>query len=242
MSLSVPDPMGIIERVRWQFLADPFVKAWEQGEHVAIIGPTGQGKTTFAADVLERRVKLRGGNVVILATKQTDRQLSKLARNGWSVVREWPPTYEQRTSRRIIFWPKYLTASTSGKANRPKFIAALDGILQEENWTVFIDEVIYLTEQLRLRHVLDEFWNTARSCGVTLVGSSQGATWIPRSMMTQQSWIATFKMRDEQVVKRAAEIAGDRRKYHPAIMSLHKHEFLLVETITGDSYISKLGT
>jgi hypothetical protein len=231
-----------IERIRWSFLRDPFLRAWEQGQHIAIIGPTGQGKTTLAIDLLENRVKYLGASVCIIATKQTDSQLSKLARNGWRIVREWPPTYEERTTRRIIFWPKYGRASTSAKANRQRYLEAFDGILSEHNWTVYLDEVIYVTEQLRLRHLLDEYWNTGRSSGITLVASSQGATWVPRAMMTQQSWVACFKMRDFQVVQRTAEIAGDRKRYVPEINSLRNHEFLLVETLSGDSYISKVGT
>lgn len=242
MSQLETEVTAAIERLRWSFLGPRFMRVWEQGQHMAIIGPTGQGKTTLAADLLEMRCRERSGNVVIIGTKQTDKMLSKLGRSGWKIIREWPPTYEERTSRRIIFWPKYQRASTSAKANRGAYMEALDGILEEHNWTVYCDEVIYLTEQLRLRHLLDEYWNTGRSSGITLVASSQGATWVPRAMMTQQSWVCTFKMRDFQVVQRTAEIAGNKRLYIPYIESLRPHEFLLVEQATGDAYISKVGT
>ncbi|MBS0175754.1 MAG: hypothetical protein JSR64_17080 [Nitrospira sp.] len=235
-------PEHDVERIRWKVLEPAFMAQWEQGQHMAIIGPTGQGKTTLAIELLNDRVEQRGGNVVIMASKQRDDGLQKLASQGWAIIREWPPTYEQRLGRKIILWPKYGKASTSAAQNRPIYTEAFDGILEEQNWTVYLDEVIYYIEQLRLRTILDEFWNTGRSSGITLVASSQGATWVPRAMLTQQSWLVTFHVKDAEVQKRIAEIAGDRRGLTPVIQDLRRHEFLLVDTLSGEAYISKLGT
>lgn len=235
-------PEHDVERIRWKVLEPAFMAKWAQGEHMAIIGPTGQGKTTLAIDLLNDRVSQRGGSCVIMASKQRDDGLMKLSHNGWKIVREWPPTYEERVSRKIIFWPEYHKASTSASKNKQKFLDAFDGILEEQNWTVYLDEVIYYIEQLKLRTVLDEFWNTGRSSGITLVASSQGATWVPRAMMTQQSWLVTFHMKDQEIQKRIAQIGGDQRGLVPVIQDLRRHEFLLVDTLTGESYISRVGT
>ena len=231
-----------VERIKWKVLEPAFMAQWEQGQHMAIIGPTGQGKTTLAIELLDDRVEQRGGSVVILASKQKDEGLQKLLRNGWQLVREWPPTYEQRIARKILFWPKYTKASRSAQDNKQKYLDALDGILEEQNWTVYLDEVIYFVEQLKLRPVLDEYWNTGRSSGITLIAASQGATWIPRAMVTQQSWLISFHMKDYEVQKRLAEIAGDRQTYVPVLRDLRKHEFLIVDTLDGEAYISRLGT
>lgn len=230
-----------VERIKWKVLEPAFMAQWDQGQHMTIIGPTGQGKTTLAIELLDDRVEQRDGSVVIFASKQKDEGLSKLLRNGWEMVREWPPTYEQRLTKKIIFWPKYTKASSSAKDNRQKYLDAFDGVLEEQNWTVYLDEAIYFIEQLKMRTTLDEFWNTGRSSGITLVAASQGATWIPKAMITQQSWLIAFHVKDTEVQKRIAEIAGDR-EFVPVIRDLHKHEFLIVDTLNGEAYISRLGT
>jgi ABC-type oligopeptide transport system ATPase subunit len=235
-------PEHDVKRIKWRVLEPAFMSQWAQGEHFAIIGPTGQGKTTLAISLLNDRVVQLGGSVVIMATKQKDEGLQKLLAEGWQLVREWPPTYEQRISRRIIFWPKYTKASSSASDNRDAFLKAFDGILEEQNWTVYLDEVIYFIEQLKLRTTLDEFWNTGRSSGLTLVASSQGVTWIPRAMITQQSWLISFHVKDVEVQKRISQIAGERNAFIPVIQDLRRHEFLIVDTLRGDAYISRLGT
>lgn len=211
---------------------------WEPGQHVAIIGPTGSGKSVVAIDLLEGRAERRDAHVIILASKRRDRSLTKL---GWPIIHSWPPDYEHRVGRKVILWPPYGRASTA-RSNRKTFTDALDEILEEGGWTVYLDEAIYFTETLGLRSLLDEYWNTARSSGITVVASSQGVTWVPAAMMSQQQWVIIFGLRDEETRKRAAQIAGDRHRFDPAIAQLREHEFLLVRTRTGHGYISRVGT
>lgn len=224
----------------WRELRPWFIQQWDQGQHIAIIGPSGQGKTTVAIDLLEARADERDGHVLILANKRRDPLLTKL---GWPIVPDWDSVhYEHRVRRRVVIWPPYGRASSSAARNRKVFVEALDEVIEEGAWTVYLDEVTYFTETLNLRKLLDEYWNTARSSAVTVIGSSQGATWIPKAMTTNQSWVFCFKSRDEEVRKRVGEVAGDRRAYAPILGNLGQHEFLLVNTITGEGFVSKVGT
>ena len=77
-----------------------------------------------------------------------------------------------------------------------------------------------------MRHVRDEYWSTARSSGITVVASSQGVSWIPRAMTTNQTWLITFNFRDYEVRKQIALVAGDRQLYEPMIAALGRREFL----------------
>ena len=212
-----------IRPVRWSLLRPAFLNVWEAGQHLAVLGPTGSGKTVVSIDLLEGRAERRDAHVVVLGSKRRDAGLTEL---GWPIIRAWPP---------------YGKASTA-KANKKVFTDALDEILEEGGWTVYLDEAIYFTEQLGLRSLLDEYWNTARSSGITVVASSQGVSWVPKAMFSQQQWLIVFRLPSEELRADAASLAGDRRRFEPAIAALHEHEFLLIRTRTGDAYISKVGT
>lgn len=230
-----------VERTRWSVLRPYFLAHWEAGQHVAIVGPTGSGKSYLAFDILEARAQRRGAHVIVLGTKRRDPTLEQLERDGWARIPSWPPDYEHRELRRVILWPPYRTSSTA-RENRPIYVHALDEVLEEGGWTVYLDEAAYFVETLRMREQLDEYWNTARSAGVTVVSSSQGVSWVPRAALTEQSWLFVFKLTDEDVRDRAAQIAGDRKRFAPVIAALRPQEFLLVQTRTGRAHISRVGT
>jgi energy-coupling factor transporter ATP-binding protein EcfA2 len=229
-----------VEAVRWSILAPEFLREWQPGEHVAIFGRTGTGKTTIAVDLLNGAHDRKGARVIALGTKLRDPVLTKL---GWPIIREWPPTYEQREGGKLVYWPPYPGADDPKRreANAKRFALVLNELLYEGGWVVYLDEAIYFTETLGLRGVLDEYWNTARSAGVTLVASSQGVTWIPRAVRTQPSWMFMFQIRDEETRMDAAKVTGDRTLYGP-MSKLRGHEFLLVSAESGQAYVSKVGT
>lgn len=231
------DELGI-ERIRWSVLRPSFLRRWEPGQHVAVVGPTGSGKSVLAVDLLEGRAERRNAHVIALATKKRD---STLTATRWPIIEAWPPNYEQREGRRVILWPAYRTASTAA-ANRPVYVTALDAILDEGGWTVYLDEAAYFVETLRMRAVLDEYWNTARSANVTVVSSSQGVSWVPRAALTEQQWLVVFRLTDEDVRNRAGQIAGDRARFARVIGLLRPFEFVMVQTRTGRAFVSKVGT
>lgn len=227
----------------WRHLRPELLESWDQGEHAAISGPTGTGKTHLAVDLLDGRADERDAHVCVFAEKRRDRLISRLHRAGWPVIRSWDELrYEHRVRRRVILWPPYGRASSSQETKRATFVHALDEIMEEGSWTLFLDEVPYFVEQLNLRKALDEIWHGGRSNGITLVGASQGVSWIPVSMRTNHRWMVAFAPTDEEIQKRVAEVAGDRDRFRPILSRLGKREFLLVRMGTDEAYISKVGT
>ena len=216
----------------WSEVLPEFMELWEQGQHVIIIGRTGRGKTTFEHAILDARLEERDASVVIIETKPRDRTMQRLAREGWHVIKRWPPDYAARASRRVILWPPYSVPSRARATTGPVIVEALDEIMLEGGWTVCLDEAGYLVETLGLRHVLDEFWQGARTSGICLVAGSQRPVWIARGQVSQGDWAISFVISDEDDRERMAQVMGSRKLWKPEIARLRDHQLLLVNTMT----------
>jgi hypothetical protein len=178
---------------------------------------------------------------LILANKKQDATLQRLIDSGKAAhIKQWKDlSYEHRVKRLVVVWPPFGKASTSAEKNKPKFVEALDGVMSEGNWTVFVDDAWYWVEHLRLGGLLDEFWNGARSADISLVLGSTRPVWITRSATSQHSWSVAFPMADRQDRLRMAEVMGDRQ-IDRVLEQLEAHDFLLKETTSGQGYVSNL--
>ena len=242
-----PDPVApgdddAIPVVSWEEAAPQFIEAWNQGEHMIALGKTGRGKTTFVNDVLNRRWEQRQANIASFIVKPRDTTSSALLEDGWRRITAWPPDYQARKGRRIMLWPPYTRASTFARDVKGTFMEAIDEIMEEANWTLYLDEAPYFVESLGLRKSMDELFNQARSNGITLVAGMQRPVWVSRSTVSQHGWVACFRIGDMEDAKRAGEVIGDRDRYTPVILGLKGHQFLLVDTIGDRAVISEIGT
>lgn len=202
---------------------------WHQGEHVAIIGPTGTGKTTISYMLLEIR-----GYVVVLAVKRTDDTLEQFKRGDvkrglskYKVIEKWPPTY---ADTRVILWvkPKELGVTNEQYA---KLKAAVGKIYLAGGWTTFFDDCGYITGYLHLGQELGIMLNQGRSDRLTVVA----AMTQPKSMVARLP-SETFKQCRHQLIfkydniveiKAIAEIAG--MDWHRLIEMMHQlgdHDFI----------------
>lgn len=218
--------MGKIPEISWAELQGELVARMEPGQHMAVLGTTGTGKTTFLLHLLELLADQRRSHVVAIGTKARDRTLK---RTGWPIIKRWPPNHEQREGRRVILWPPYSAPSTAGLTTAGVISDALDEIMMEGAWRIGIDELAYLTETLGLRSTLDEYWNGARSSRISLIGATQRPTWLPRSAVSQVDWVVCFRINDVDDRTRAAEILGDRKRFMGPLADMSKtsHDFLI---------------
>jgi hypothetical protein len=224
--------------VDWSELEPDFLGSWDQGQHVAIFGPNGVGKSTVSFRIINARIDQRNAYACILANKKRDPKLSALISQGWQRIGTWPPSYEARVTHRVLFWPPYPGLSDP-KKYVDRFMRALDGMMDEGNWVLGINEARYWTEQMGLRTQIDELWTGSRSNGMTVVAEAQGPSWINTAMREELQWGFFFKPTHREKAKDVADITGDRDLW-PELLALKEHEFILMKVRTDEAYISKL--
>jgi DNA helicase HerA-like ATPase len=230
--------------VSWEELGPAFYAewGWPEGqwmpEHMAILGPTGSGKSQFMTTVIDERCKLTGAHAVILVTKQADKTTKRLANEGWKIRTSWPPDYGET---RVVFWPPG-RSMTEGSSKQRK--AVFDFLAElwkpDSNLILAFDEISYVEVELRLRPMIEQYWREARSLGITIVAGTQRPRNVSRYMHSEPGWSVAFRPDDEDDAKRVAEILGSRKLYTPLLMELERFHFLMVRRRTREAYISRL--
>lgn len=201
---------------------------WHQGEHVAIIGPTGSGKTTVSQMLLDLRTY-----VVVLAVKLEDETLErfmagpKYGRKKYKVIKTWPPKYPDT---RVILWlrPKELGISND---QRQKLQKALNSTYMQGGWTVFFDDAGYITGYLGMGKELGIMLNQGRSHHLTVVAAMTQPRSIvarlPSETFKQCRHQLIFKFDNEDEVKAIGSIAGINWHHLLELMSkLRDHDFI----------------
>jgi len=225
--------MSSPERLEWL----DFIRRldWQQGEHVALVGPTGGGKTTLALAILRAR-----RHVIALGCKPEDATLKALTRkgSGYKLIRELDQ--RDRMHERYVLWPKYDRRSDIVNQQRV-FRETFDELFVERNWCVFADEVTYLAKRLGLEHSLKDWWQQGRSIGLTLVGATQRPYHVPLEMWSQSTHLFIWRLTDRRDLDRIGNISGavdtgDIRKWVTQLRidpPNGVHECLYVNTRTG---------
>lgn len=218
-----------VESMPWPTFLEWFGKAWRPGEHVALIGPTGTGKSTLACGILPLRKY-----VLAMDPKGGDSTLASLKSSGFRRSM-WPPSRDDRKAIaegrpvRLIVGPVIRTKDDLPK-QKLVLAAALDGAFDEGGWTVYIDELQLAADRrmLGLTNSIERNLIAARDRGVSMVTSFQRPAFVPRAASDQSAWLFTAYTRDIDVVNRLAEMAGrPKAEIRGAIAGLERYSFLL---------------
>lgn len=246
-AVSEERPRGNVTVMPWTEFAARFAAEHEQGEHVAIVGPTGSGKSVLGlmlCQVIGQRTASDGrpARVVVFATKPRDRTVTALK---WPQVREWPPGYGQE---HVVVWPRPRDPETRAERQRRVFQPVMRAIYNEGGQTVYVDEIAYFEgtppEGLGLKGTVSEYWQSARSLDLTLIAGTQRPRNVSRSMWSEPTWVFVFRLEDEDDLKRVAQIGG-REQLEQIHDGLGGHEFVCVHRPRGGTrgyYVSRVGT
>lgn len=237
-----PEP----EVIYWEDFSRMFSRAYNQGEHVSLVGPTGTGKSVTGVEICRiigaRPARdRRPSRVVILADKPRDDTIMRLHKeHDWPIIKEWPPSYGQE---HCIIWPR----TSSERVQRDIFRPVLDAVYQEGGQTVYIDEAAYFSDPppdgLGLRGKLGKFWRAARSNKAAVVAGTQRPCAVPRLMWSEPSWVFVFAVEDEEDLKRVAQLSGQPLAVWRTVPRLGGHEFLCVRRQRGGErglYVSRV--
>lgn len=183
-----------------------FRKAWRQGEHVSIIGPTGTGKTTLSRYLLQAR-----HFVTVLAVKKRDDTLDifREARDGlpkFSIISKWPPRFGSRHV--VLNLPSEGLSREKAVLQRANVLDCLEDIYDSGGWCISFDDLSYVCSVLHLREEIKVFLNTGRSNGISAVSLVTRPFQVPTEAFNQTTWSFMFTFEDRRETDRAAELAG----------------------------------
>ena len=198
----------------------PLPSPWKPGGHWALIGPTGEGKSTFAVGILGLRKW-----VLSLDPKGEDETLEA---SGYERVMQMPPPRghpvgKPKPGTERWIWERVAAGEPVG------LIAGFEALTDDEDlrlhqlmkdsviwcrrtrgWTLYVDEFELLSSQrmFRLGPDIERMLITARRAGTSVVTSFQAAAWVSKHATRQASFTSLWPTRDRQMIKNVAEAMG----------------------------------
>lgn len=208
---------------------EQFEKEWHEGEHVALVGQTGTGKTTVAHKILSIRKR-----VCVLAIKRQDDTLEQFRKGkpSYKIITKFPVDNEWKPEQRLILWakPRSLHHEEIQKQSLSVY-RALNYMYLQGSWCIYLDEAGYLAGVLGLSSAIGILLNQGRSAHISVVATmtrpSSVVARIPRESLTQVRHHLVFKYTDEDEMKKCAQIVG---------VSLGKMKQLQEELSTDTTY------
>jgi energy-coupling factor transporter ATP-binding protein EcfA2 len=213
-------------RIPWDKFLDEELQ-WRSGEHFALIGPTGQGKTTMMLHLLPLHPF-----VAAFATKPRDETMDSLIATGYIKLERWQFLDPDIFPRRVI-WPD-ATRIDSEDVQRSVFADAFGKIYREGGWTVAIDETWYFANVLRMEKYIRTYLLQARSLGISLLCATQRPASVPLEIYDQSTHLMFWRDNDETNLRRLGGISYRSADLIRGIVSnLERFQVLYINTRTG---------
>lgn len=245
-----------IEEVDWE-------QFWQErgglqpGEHVAVIGPTGSGKSYALVSFAE----MFPGHAILIVTKGADDLIHRLeTERGWLVARDpddillengnpgkllkrtmsdwW--NKQDRPLQRIVFWPQ---PSTRKLRDRSDYLGAQVEELLDRGYEycrrykshrllLEIDETVFAAMELNLNSLFTIIWNEGRSLGLSFGTAMQRKAWVSKSSESAPKYILLFDTYSPDDLAELAKLARFKKtaELRDVLDDLPEHHHLLVVT------------
>ena len=224
----------------WETLLRFMADRWEPGQHIASIGPTGEGKTTVNVGLLSTR-----RYVLALDPKGED---DTLQRSGWIRVTRVPGERMRYGSADRRAWHRIEQDIAEGRPARvivggPADTDDQDARLMElmrraiayarhaRGWTLYVDEFELLSSQrmFGLGAPIERMLITARRAKTSVVTSYQAQAWVSTHATRQARFAFMYSTGSRPMIKNVAEAMGrDWQQLGEAVDELPPFHFLII--------------
>jgi hypothetical protein len=202
---------GQLRRVQRPAGAVTLAPPWRPGEHWALVGPTGEGKSTLAVGLLNLRKY-----VLALDPKGADETLEA---SGYQRVTGLPPAKAlPRDVQKDLDDGRPVRLIVGSAARTDEEDEALQKLMREAitysrhsgGWTLYVDEFELLSSQrmFRLGPLIERMLITARRDKSSVITSFQAAAWVSKHATRQATFVCMFPTRDRAMIKAVAESMG----------------------------------
>lgn len=205
--------------VPWETFLKFMADCWEPGQHLANIGPTGEGKTTVNVGLLGLR-----RFVLALDPKGEDETLEA---SGWIRVRRIPGEHMPYFGEDRRRWNRIWQDIAEGRPARVIVGGGADSAAADlrlvdlmrrsiefarysKGWTLYVDEFELLSSQrmFRLGPPVERMLISARRARTSVVTSFQAAAWVSRHATRQARYAIMYATGDRGMIKNVAESMG----------------------------------
>lgn len=232
-----PDGLWVFPRA--EFVQERF--EYKAGEHVLFAGPSQNGKTSLAFDLLEEVATVECPAYVVVS-KPTDPVSSKRGKDlEFRRVSTWPPKTLPKElingkPRGYLLWPKFgdmdRDVDNASEITRD-FLAAVyaDGA-RNKHCIIVLDDTYLKAKVLRLDREMTTIHAMAGAMGIgawTFVQKATGAGETTLMAYGAANHVFLFHEPDANYRKRYGEIGGvDPKLVESAVMSLKKYQCLYI--------------
>lgn len=199
---------------------------WNPGQHLAVIGMTGQGKSTVIAWLLEQRrywivLKSKPDEVeypgtIVTKDPRLNQWVSKEDGSHTTKVTRKATSLASKRRERYLLEPWYSKQAM-------EFEKAYEIIWKMGGWTVDIDELYYHDDQLKLRSPINRLLTQGRSKGISVVCGMQRPASVTRFAVGESTHVLSFQLegRDASIFRDATSSRAAQ-----AVQILQRHEFV----------------